>query len=88
MGATAVTTPDPVAVARGAEIIEHELQHSMIMPRPAEAIRKILAALEIVATAPQLPREEVLATLLQTRARVLTELGELGTKSEDHGSAS
>ena len=83
-----MTTPDPVAMARGAEIIEHELQHSMIMPRPAEAIRKILAALDIVATAPQLPREEVLATLLQTRARVLAELGELGTKSGDHGSAS
>ena len=31
--------PDPTAVARGAELIKQELLRSMIMPRPAAALR-------------------------------------------------
>jgi hypothetical protein len=38
--------PDPAAVARGSQIIEHELQRSLIMPRPAECIRSILRMLD------------------------------------------
>ena len=38
--------PDPAAVARGAEIIEHELKRSLIMPRPADCIRSILRMLD------------------------------------------
>ena len=38
--------PDPRAVARGAEIIKRELEHSLIMPRPAAAICAILRILD------------------------------------------
>ena len=40
------TTPDPDAVARGADILEHELRRSLIMPRPAETFRTILQLLD------------------------------------------
>jgi hypothetical protein len=38
--------PDPDDVARGAQLIEHELSGSLMLPRPAECIRAIMQMLD------------------------------------------
>jgi hypothetical protein len=71
-------------VARGAERIEHQLQRSLIMPRPVEAIRTILRALDCAEQAmrepaansdPSPPRPVSWSLSWTTRARALAELG-------------
>jgi hypothetical protein len=76
--------PDPAAVARGAELIEHELQRSMIMPRPAAALRSILRHLAAAFEALSNPADDqdpyataagIAISLVDNYRRALAELG-------------
>ncbi len=76
------TTPDPDAVARGAELLEHELRRSLIMPRPAETFRTILRMLDAAYQALTMPADDPYATaagvavsLVDGYRRALAELG-------------
>jgi hypothetical protein len=51
-------SPDPAAVARGAELIKQELLRSMIMPRPAATLRGIMRLLDSAHEAHSRPTDE------------------------------
>ena len=76
---------DRSAVKRGHEILERELRNSLILPKPAQCLRRILAAIQLADEALRAPVADVadplacaggvLLAMIDECLRALAELG-------------